>query len=236
MAILQINEIHVSYGAVQAVRGLSLKVEDRSIVSLVGANGAGKSTLLRSIMGLVPVREGDIRLEDARITNALTSSIVAKGIAMSPEGRRVFAQLSVLDNLILGAYSQRDRSGVRQDLERMFAYFPILEQRKKQRAGSLSGGEQQMLAIARAMMARPRLLLLDEPSLGLAPLVVNDIAKIILRLNQDGCALLLVEQNARMALKLCHYAYVLETGKVVLEDSGDKLLRNDHVVKAYLGG
>lgn len=236
MAILQINDIHVSYGAVQAVRGLSLKVEDRSIVSLVGANGAGKSTLLRSIMGLVPVREGDIRLEDARITNALTSSIVAKGIAMSPEGRRVFAQLSVLNNLILGAYSQRDRSGVRQDLERMFSYFPILEQRKKQRAGSLSGGEQQMLAIARAMMARPRLLLLDEPSLGLAPLVVNDIAKIILRLNQDGCALLLVEQNARMALKLCHYAYVLETGKVVLEDSGDKLLRNDHVVKAYLGG
>ncbi len=236
MSILEIKEVHVSYGHVKAVRGLSLRVEERTIVSLVGANGAGKSTLLKSIMGLVPVKSGDIFLGGAPIANDLTSSIVSKGIAMSPEGRRVFPQLSVLQNLTLGAYTQRKRSGVREDLERMFSYFPILKARRKQRAGSLSGGEQQMLAIARALMARPRILLLDEPSLGLAPLLVNLIGEIILQLNQEGCTLLLVEQNARMALKLADYAYVLENGKVVLEDAGDKLLQNDHVVRAYLGG
>jgi branched-chain amino acid transport system ATP-binding protein len=236
MSILEIKEVHVSYGHVKAVRGLSLRVEERTIVSLVGANGAGKSTLLKSIMGLVPVKSGDIRLEGAPIANDLTSSIVSKGIAMSPEGRRVFPRLSVLENLTLGAYTQRERAGVREDLERMFSYFPILKARRKQRAGSLSGGEQQMLAIARALMAKPRILLLDEPSLGLAPLLVNLIGEIILQLHREGCTLLLVEQNARMALKLADYAYVLETGKVVLEDAGDKLLQNDHVVRAYLGG
>jgi branched-chain amino acid transport system ATP-binding protein len=235
MAILEIKDLHVGYGHVKAVRGLSLRVEEKTVVSLVGANGAGKSTLLKSIMGLVPVTSGDIRLDGAPIANELTSSIVSKGIAMSPEGRRVFPQLSVMDNLTLGAYTRQERSAVRKDLEQMFSYFPILEARKKQRAGSLSGGEQQMLAIARALMAKPRILLLDEPSLGLAPLLVNLIGEIILQLNRDGGTLLLVEQNARMALKLAHYAYVLETGKVVLEDSGEKLLQNDHVVKAYLG-
>jgi branched-chain amino acid transport system ATP-binding protein len=235
MAILEIKDLHVGYGHVKAVRGLSLRVEEKTIVSLVGANGAGKSTLLKSIMGLVPVTSGDIRLDGAPIVNELTSSIVSKGIAMSPEGRRVFPQLSVMDNLTIGAYTRQERSAVRKDLERMFSYFPILEARKKQRAGSLSGGEQQMLAIARALMAKPRILLLDEPSLGLAPLLVNLIGQIILQLNRDGGTMLLVEQNARMALKLAHYAYVVETGKVVLEDSGEKLLWNDHVVKAYLG-
>jgi branched-chain amino acid transport system ATP-binding protein len=236
MAILEINDVHVGYGHVQAVRGLSMIVEEGTIVSLVGANGAGKSTLLKGVMGLVPLKSGDIRLDGASISNALTSTIVAKGIAMCPEGRRVFSLLSVLENLILGAYTQGDRSTVRNDLERMFAYFPVLKGRKKQRAGSLSGGEQQMLAMARALMARPRILLLDEPSLGLAPLLVTRIGEIVRQLNADGCTVLLVEQNARMALKLAHYAYVLENGKVTLEDAAEMLLQNEHVVKAYLGG
>lgn len=236
MAILEIKDLHVGYGYVKAVRGLSLRVEEKTIVSLVGANGAGKSTLLKSIMGLVPVTSGEICLDGALIANELTSSIVSKGIAMCPEGRRVFPQLSVMHNLTLGAYTRQERSAVQRDLEQMFTYFPILKTRKKQRAGSLSGGEQQMLAMARALMAKPRILLLDEPSLGLAPLLVSLIGEIVLQLNRDGGTLLLVEQNARMALKLAHYAYVLENGKVVLEDTGEKLLQNDHVVKAYLGG
>jgi branched-chain amino acid transport system ATP-binding protein len=236
MAILEIKDVHVGYGHVKAVQGLSMIVEEGTIVSLVGANGAGKSTLLKGVMGLVPLKSGDIRLDGASISNALTSTIVQKGIAMCPEGRRVFPLLSVLENLILGAYTQGDRSTVRHDLERMFAYFPALKGRRKQRAGSLSGGEQQMLAMARALMARPRILLLDEPSLGLAPLLVARIGEIVLQLNQDGCTVLLVEQNARMALKLAHYAYVLENGKVALEDAAEMLLQNDHVVKAYLGG
>lgn len=236
MAILEIKDVHVGYGHVQAVRGLSMIVEEGSIVSLVGANGAGKSTLLKGIMGIVPLKSGDIRLDGASISNALTSTIVAKGIAMCPEGRRVFPLLNVLENLLLGAYTQGDRSTVRNDLERMFAYFPVLQGRKKQRAGSLSGGEQQMLAMARALMARPRILLLDEPSLGLAPLLVTRIGDIVRQLNSDGCTLLLVEQNARMALKLAHYAYVLENGRVALEDAAEMLLQNEHVVKAYLGG
>ncbi len=236
MSILEIKELHVSYGHVQAVRGLTLNVDEKAIVSLVGANGAGKSTLLKSIMGLVAVKSGDILLQGASITNEVTSTIVSRGIAMSPEGRRVFPQLSVMDNLVLGAYTQRGGAGQREDLERMFTYFPILKARKKQRAGSLSGGEQQMLAIARALMSKPRILLLDEPSLGLAPLMVNLIGEIILQLNREERTVLLVEQNARMALKLADYAYVLETGKVVLQDEGAKLLQNDHVVKAYLGG
>jgi branched-chain amino acid transport system ATP-binding protein len=237
MNLLKLRNVQVNYGPVKAIQGVDLNVEERSIVALVGANGAGKSTLLKSIMGLVPISSGDITFANTKISDIRTSTnaIVSQGIALSPEGRRVFSRLSVLENLILGSYSRHDKIEIKADLEKVFGYFPILRERVKQQAGSLSGGQQQMLAIGRALMAKPRLLLLDEPSLGLAPLIVKHIGEIIRQLNMEGCTILLVEQNARMALKLANYAYVLESGRVVLSGTGSELLANDYVEQVYLG-
>jgi len=233
---LAVEGLDVYYGAVHALKGVSLRVEPGEIVTLIGANGAGKTTLLRTISGLVPPRAGKILFEGKDITRVPAHEIVAHGISQSPEGRMVFANLSVEDNLELGAYRRRDRPGIREDREQVFKLFPRLLERRRQLSGTLSGGEQQMLAMGRALMSRPRLLLLDEPSLGIAPLLVRDIFKTIVEINRRGTTVLLVEQNAHMALGIAQRGYVLETGRVVLEDESAKLAANDEVRAAYLGG
>ncbi len=235
VSLLNLRNVHVNYGYVKAIQGVDLEVEQGSIVSLIGANGAGKTTLLKTIMGLTQISSGEIWFGDSEISKRDTSVIVSRGLALSPEGRRVFPRLNVTENLKLGAYSRSGGKSVARDLERVYDYFPVLKERAKQLAGSLSGGQQQMLAIGRALMAKPKVLLLDEPSLGLAPLIVKQIGELIRQINNEGCTIVLVEQNARMALKLADYAYVLETGRVVLKDEGQALLKNDYVVKAYLG-
>ena len=234
--MLEVRDLDVYYGAVHALKGVSLSAEKGEIVTLIGANGAGKTTLLRSISGLVASRSGSIRFEGADITRTPPHEIVGLGISQSPEGRMVFANLTVEDNLELGAYRRRDRAAIEEDRKRVFELFPRLLERRRQSAGTLSGGEQQMLAIGRALMSRPRLLLLDEPSLGLAPLLVREIFRTIVEINQRGVTVLLVEQNAHMALSVARRGYVLETGRVVLEDRADELLRNADVKSAYLGG
>jgi len=234
--VLEVRDLDVYYGAVHALKGVSLSAEKGEIVTLIGANGAGKTTLLRSISGLVASRSGSIRFEGADITRTPPHEIVGLGISQSPEGRMVFANLTVEDNLELGAYRRRDRAAIEEDRKRVFELFPRLLERRRQSAGTLSGGEQQMLAIGRALMSRPRLLLLDEPSLGLAPLLVREIFRTIVEINQRGVTVLLVEQNAHMALSVARRGYVLETGRVVLEDRADELLRNADVKSAYLGG
>ena len=236
MSQLQVEGLDVYYGAVHALKGVSLCAEAGEIVTLIGANGAGKTTLLRTISGLVPAKSGKVLFEGRDITRVPTHEIVALGISQSPEGRMVFANLSVEDNLELGAYRRKDNAEIRKDRDAMFQLFPRLLERRKQLSGTLSGGEQQMLAIARALMSRPRLLLLDEPSLGIAPLLVRDIFKNIVEINRTGVTVLLVEQNAHMALSIAKRGYVLETGKVVLEDEAAKLATNDEVRAAYLGG
>ncbi len=236
MSQLAVEGLDVYYGAVHALKGVSLRVEPGEIVTLIGANGAGKTTLLRTISGLVPPRAGKILFEGKDITRVPAHEIVAHGISQSPEGRMVFANLSVEDNLELGAYRRRDRPGIREDREQVFKLFPRLLERRRQLSGTLSGGEQQMLAMGRALMSRPRLLLLDEPSLGIAPLLVRDIFKTIVEINRRGTTVLLVEQNAHMALGIAQRGYVLETGRVVLEDESAKLAANDEVRAAYLGG
>ena len=236
MSQLAVEGLDVYYGAVHALKGVSLRVEPDEIVTLIGANGAGKTTLLRTISGLVPPRAGKILFEGKDITRVPAHEIVAHGISQSPEGRMVFANLSVEDNLELGAYRRRDRPGIREDREQVFKLFPRLLERRRQLSGTLSGGEQQMLAMGRALMSRPRLLLLDEPSLGIAPLLVRDIFKTIVEINRRGTTVLLVEQNAHMALGIAQRGYVLETGRVVLEDESAKLAANDEVRAAYLGG
>jgi branched-chain amino acid transport system ATP-binding protein len=236
MSQLTVEALDVYYGAVHALKGVSLRVEAGEIVTLIGANGAGKTTLLRTISGLVPARSGRIVLEGKDICKVPAHEIVALGVSQSPEGRMVFANLSVEDNLELGAYRRRDRAAIREDSDRVFQLFPRLLERRKQLSGTLSGGEQQMLAIGRALMSRPRVLLLDEPSLGIAPLLVRDIFKNILEINRRGTTVLLVEQNAHMALSIAQRGYVLETGRVVLEDAAAKLAANDEVRAAYLGG
>jgi len=234
--VLSVEGLDVYYGAVHALKGVSVKAETGEIVTLIGANGAGKSTLLRTISGLVPPKAGKILFEGRDITKMPAHEIVGLGISQSPEGRMVFANLTVADNLDLGAYRRKDRPGIAADRERVFQLFPRLLERKKQSAGTLSGGEQQMLAIGRALMSRPRLLLLDEPSLGLAPLLVREIFRTIREINQRGVTVLLVEQNAHMALTVARRGYVLETGRVVLEDRAETLLANEQVKDAYLGG
>jgi branched-chain amino acid transport system ATP-binding protein len=233
---LVVEGIDVYYGAVHALKGVSVRVEQGEIVTLIGANGAGKTTLLRTISGLVPCKSGKIVFEGKDICRTPAHEIVALGLSQSPEGRMVFANLSVEDNLELGAYRRKDRAGIKADNEQVYQLFPRLLERRKQLSGTLSGGEQQMLAIGRALMSRPRMLLLDEPSLGIAPLLVRDIFKNIVEINRRGTTVLLVEQNAHMALSIASRGYVLETGRVVLEDAAAKLAANDEVRAAYLGG
>lgn len=234
--LLDLKEVEVYYGKVQALKGISLRIEEGQIVSLVGANGAGKSTTLRTICGLNQPSSGEIRFEGERIDSMPTKKIVAKGISLVPEGRRIFPLMTTLDNLLLGATLRKDKRGIARDLEEVFDSFPILRERKRQRASSLSGGEQQMLAIGRALMRKPRLLLMDEPSLGLSPLLCQEISKIITRINQSGTSVILAEQNVRLAFGVAHRSYVLETGKIVLEGDTIDLVNSEYVKKAYLGG
>ena len=234
--MLEIKDLHVSYGQIKAIKGISLSVSDKSIVTLIGANGAGKTTLLRTISGLIKSRSGSITIGGEEITSTPAHDIVKRGIAQSPEGRMIFANLTVQENLKMGAYLRKDSDGISADLESVFNIFPRLKERISQAGGTLSGGEQQMLAIGRSLMSKPRLLLLDEPSLGIAPILVRTIFEKIVEINQSlGVTVLLVEQNARMALGIAHRGYVLETGKIVLEGDARDLAENEDVKKAYLG-
>jgi len=233
--MLTIDTLSVSYGAIRALQGISLHINQGEIVTLIGANGAGKSTTLRTISALVPAKSGTITFQGEDITGLSADKIVERGIGHSPEGRRVFANMSVRENLELGAYTRRDTAAIKEDFDRALTLFPRLKERIAQNAGTLSGGEQQMLAMGRALMGRPKLLLLDEPSLGLAPFLVRDIFNIIRDINAQGTTVLLVEQNAHMALGVAHKGYVLETGHIVMHDDARALLSNDAVKKAYLG-
>ena len=233
--MLKIENLHVAYGGIQALRGISLEVPDGKIVTLIGANGAGKSTTLRTVTGLVKAASGSIQWNGGELLGKSIDRIISEGIAMSPEGRRVFPNLTVLENLKLGAYLRRDKAEIAKDLQWVYALFPRLKERDWQVAGTLSGGEQQMLAVGRALMSRPKLLLMDEPSLGLAPLVVQDIFSIIGEINRQGVTILLVEQNANMALKIADLAYVLETGHITMSGTGAELLADEKVKEAYLG-
>ncbi len=235
MAMLEVHDIHTYYGNIHALKGISLTVEKGEIVTLIGSNGAGKTTTLRSICGLQKPRQGNILLEGEDIGPFKAHEVVAKGVAMVPEGRGIFARLTVAENLDLGAYTRRDRTGIQKDLERVFTIFPRLKERQRQVAGTLSGGEQQMLATGRALMAHPRLLLMDEPSMGLAPVLVEAIFEVIKVINQEGTTILLVEQNALMALSVAHRGYVIQTGQIVLQDTAANLKNNEMVQKAYLG-
>ena len=237
MPLLTITNLEVCYGVISALQDVSVEIIKGEIVTLIGANGAGKTTLLRTISGLIRPTRGSIRFEDAKELVALPAhQIVHLGISHAPEGRQIFPHLSIRDNLLLGAYQQRDKNKIRADLDHACSLFPVLSERKDQRAGTLSGGEQQMLAIARALMSHPKLLLLDEPSLGLAPLVVRKIFHIIKEINAEGTTIFLVEQNAHMALTVAHRGYVLQTGRVILSDTAPNLLQHPDVKKAYLGG
>jgi branched-chain amino acid transport system ATP-binding protein len=234
MSMLVLDDVHTFYGNIEALKGVSLTVEEGECVTLIGSNGAGKSTTLRSISGLTPARTGEIRFEGREISRIAPQDIVQLGISQSPEGRKTFQRMTVRENLDMGAYLRRDKE-VAQDMERVFELFPRLQEREKQKAGTMSGGEQQMLAIGRALMARPRLLLLDEPSMGIAPILVERIYETIAEINRQGTTILLVEQNANFALGVSRRAYVLETGAVVLSDESAKLRDNPEVQKAYLG-
>jgi branched-chain amino acid transport system ATP-binding protein len=233
--ILKLDDVHTYYGTIHALKGISIDVREGEIVTLIGANGAGKSTTLRSINGLNHPREGTITFQGQDITNEAPHNIVQMGISQSPEGRRVFSRMSVLENLEMGAYQRTNKAEIREDLERVYDLFPRLQERRTQKAGTLSGGEQQMLAIGRALMARPKLLLLDEPSMGLAPIFVEKIFEIIKEINGQGTPILLVEQNALMALDAANRGYVLETGQVALADDAKALRQNEQVRKTYLG-
>jgi branched-chain amino acid transport system ATP-binding protein len=235
MPMLEVSDIHTYYGNIHALKGASLIVEKGEIVTLIGGNGAGKTTTLRTINGLIKPRQGKILLDGEDLASFKAHQIVYKGVAMVPEGRGIFARLTVAENLDLGAYSLTDKSTIPVDLEQVFTVFPRLKERRKQVAGTLSGGEQQMLAIGRALMAHPRLLLLDEPSMGLAPILVENIFETIQSINKTGTTVLLVEQNALMALSIAHRGYVLQTGQIVLQDTADNLQKNEMVQKAYLG-
>jgi branched-chain amino acid transport system ATP-binding protein len=234
--MLILNNVHCSYGSIAALKGVSLRVEEGEVVCLIGANGAGKSTTLMTISGIVPVASGAISFRGEPVTHTPPSERVRRGIVQVPEGRRIFADMTVRDNLLMGAHLATDPARVAADMDRVFHLFPILRERQAQLGGTLSGGEQQMLAIARALMGRPEILMLDEPSLGLAPLLVARIASVISEINRQGTTVLLVEQNASVALRLAHRGYVLETGRVVLEGRAEDLARNPQVREAYLGG
>jgi branched-chain amino acid transport system ATP-binding protein len=233
--ILEVEDVHTFYGSIEALKGVSLDVGEREIVTLIGANGAGKSTTLRSINGLNHPRRGKIRFQDRDITDEAPHDVVKMGISQSPEGRRLFPRMSVLENLEMGAFQRSDRAAIRESLDRVFALFPRLAERKNQRAGTLSGGEQQMCAIGRALMAQPKLLLLDEPSMGLAPIFVEKIFEIVREINEQGTPILLVEQNALMALDTADRGYVMETGRIVLADDAKSLRENEQVRNTYLG-
>lgn len=233
--LLKLENVHVYYGAIHALKGISLQVAQGQIVTLIGANGAGKSTTLRAVTGLVRPRSGSIRLEGREMVGMRPHHIVQAGVAMVPEGRRIFPNLTVAENLLMGAYHRSDREGVQADLERVYRLFPRLRERRHQSGGTLSGGEQQMLAVGRALMSNPRILCLDEPSLGLAPALRQEVFRALAQLHEEGRTLLLVEQNARAALRLAQYAYVLETGRVVLEGPAQELAEDEQVRRAYLG-
>jgi branched-chain amino acid transport system ATP-binding protein len=233
--VLELDDVHSYYGNIRALRGLSLSVQPGEIVTLIGANGAGKTTTLRTILGMVRPRRGAVRFNGHHLEALTTDRIVRLGIGQSPEGRRIFPRMTVRENLELGAFARRDHDGIAADLERVFALFPRLRERVAQKGGTLSGGEQQMLAIGRALMARPTLLLLDEPSMGLSPILVEQIFRIVQDINRQGTTILLVEQNARMALRVAHRGYVIQTGRIVLHDTAGELLRSDLVRKTYLG-
>ena len=235
MPMLELTDVHTFYGNIEALKGVSLTVEEGEVVTLIGSNGAGKSTTLRSISGLTPPREGSIKFEGTEIGEVPPQEIVERGISLSPEGRHVFPRMTVRENLDLGAYLRKDRDGIDNDRERVYSLFPRLKERERQKGGTMSGGEQQMLAIGRALMANPRLLLLDEPSMGIAPILVERIYETIAEINRQGTTILLVEQNANYALEVSKRGYVLETGKVALEDSSSELRTNPEVQKAYLG-
>jgi branched-chain amino acid transport system ATP-binding protein len=233
--ILELGDVHTYYGAIHALKGISLEVREGEIVTMIGANGAGKSTTLRSINGLNHPRKGSISFQGKDITQAAPHDIVKMGIAQSPEGRKLFPRMTVVENLEMGAFQRDDRRGIREDMDRVFTLFPRLAERKGQKAGTMSGGEQQMCAIGRALMARPKLLLLDEPSMGLAPVLVERIFETLVEINQQGTPILLVEQNALMALDIAKRGYVLETGRVALADDAKSLRQNEQVRKTYLG-
>jgi len=235
MALLELENVHSYYGNIHALKGISLTVEEGEIVTLIGANGAGKTTTLRAISGLLPPREGVITYDGDNLSAYKAHDVVYKGIAMVPEGRGVFSRLTVFENLDMGAYTRKDKEGIQSDLQRVYNLFPRLEERQNQVAGTLSGGEQQMLATARALMAHPRVLLMDEPSMGLAPVLVEGIFDTILEINKEGTTILLVEQNAQMALTVADRGYVLQSGEIVLQDSAANLRKNEMVQKAYLG-
>lgn len=233
--MLKIENLNVHYGGIHALRGVNMHIQEGKIISLIGANGAGKSTTLKSIMGLVNKSDGNVIYKGEDITKAQTIDIVKKGISLTPEGRRVFPDLTVKENLLLGAYLRKDKAEIKKDLEMVYGLFPRLLEREWQIAATLSGGEQQMLAVGRSLMSKPQLLMMDEPSLGLAPIIVKSIFEIIKEINKNGVSVLLIEQNAKAALEISDYAYVLETGTVVLEGPGKELITNDQVRKAYLG-
>ncbi len=235
MAILEVQNLKVNYGVIEAIKGVSFQVEKGEIIALIGANGAGKTTIMHAVNGLLPVKEGKIFLDGEDITNIPAHKLISRGLTQVPEGRRIFQELTVLDNLLLGAYTRKDKKESRAALESVYEKFPILSERNKQIAGTLSGGEQQMLAMGRALMSRPRVLLLDEPSMGLSPLYVNEVFKIIKEINEAGTTVLLVEQNAKKALSVANRAYVLETGRIVLSGDAKELMYDENIKKAYLG-
>lgn len=236
MAMLEIKDLHVHYGVIEALKGISLEVNEGEIVALIGANGAGKTTMMQSISGIVKKSGGEINFLNESIMKANPKHIVEMGLTQVPEGRRIFTGMSVYENLMMGAFLRKDKDGIKRDYEKVCEQFPILKERMNQDASTLSGGEQQMLAMGRALMAKPKLLLLDEPSMGLAPILVKEIFNIIEEINKSGTTVLLVEQNAKMALSIAHRAYVLETGKVVMSGTGEELAKSSDVQKAYLGG
>ncbi len=235
MAMLEVKDLEVCYGVIRAVKGVSFSVEKGEVIALIGANGAGKTTILHTITGLIPAKSGSVVFEGKELTKTPAHKIVGMGMAHVPEGRRVFQQLSVLENLRLGAYTRKDKAGIRESLEKVYARFPRLEERKNQIAGTLSGGEQQMLAMGRALMSNPRIILMDEPSMGLSPLLVSEIFDIIRVISESGTTVLLVEQNAKKALTIADRAYVLETGSITLSGKASDLMHDPSVQKAYLG-
>ena len=236
MALLEVKGLEVYYGVIQALKGIDFEVNEGEIVTLIGANGAGKTTTMQSVIGLIPPKAGTVSFEGKDITHLHCHKIVSLGMSQVPEGRRIFQELTVYQNLLMGAYIQKDKKAIKEDIKKIYERFPRLEERKNQIAGTLSGGEQQMLAMGRALMSRPKLLMLDEPSMGLSPLLVDEVFTIIKDLNKEGTAVLLVEQNAGKSLAISDRAYVLENGKIVLSGTGEELLQSEEVKKAYLGG
>ena len=236
MALLEVKGLEVYYGVIQALKGIDFEVNEGEIVTLIGANGAGKTTTMQSVIGLIPTKAGTVNFEGKDITHLHCHKIVSLGMSQVPEGRRIFQELTVYQNLLMGAYIQKDKKAIKEDIKKIYARFPRLEERKNQIAGTLSGGEQQMLAMGRALMSRPKLLMLDEPSMGLSPLLVDEVFTIIKDLNKEGTTVLLVEQNAGKSLAISDRAYVLENGKIVLSGTGQELLQSEEVKKAYLGG